>query len=162
MTIAESMRVEFTHEAAVTRKFFDRLPQDKFDWKPHTKSMSLIGLASHLAEIPKWTQLIVTADEFNIPENYKQTIHGNVPALLQAFDHNVEACREALADVGDDAMTRNWRLLFHGSEVFNLPRLVVVRSMVLSHTIHHRGQLSLYLRLLDVPVPAAYGPSADE
>ena len=166
MPISKMILPEFEHEMANTRKTLERVPDGKFDWKPHEKSMTLGGLATHLANIPSWTKNTFEADELDIAppgappfrlEEAKSTAD-----LLAAFDQNVTNARAALESATDENWQGKWSLLHGGKEIFSLPRVAVMRGFVMNHLIHHRAQLGVYLRLLDVPVPSIYGPSADE
>ncbi len=163
MTMVDSLAKELEHEAATTRRHFERLPGDKLDWRPHEKSYTAGGLASHIVECVRWGDSIFGMDELDMdPAAYQPYQAASVADLLQAFDDAVAACRQALAGVDDAAVTRPWRLKIRGRVRFEKPKAAVFRDFTLSHLIHHRGQLSVYLRLLDVPVPGSYGPSADE
>lgn len=165
MAIAASLIPEFDHEAATTRRFLEVVPEDRAGWKPHPKSFSLGDLAVHIANIPHWGALTLESAEFDlIGPDGKPIVSapfstGN--ALLASFDANCLAAREALAAATDDSLMEAWSLKQNGAVIFTLPRVAVLRSMVMNHLVHHRGQLSVYLRLLDVPLPSAYGPSAD-
>jgi len=153
---------EFDHEMGTTRRLLERIPDDRLPWKPHDKSTALGGLATHLANLPTWAALILDQTSFDIGNDPR--IPEPLPSrarVLAAFDQNVRTARTAM-DKSDAEWTAMWSLLRGGQEVFSLPRASAFRSFVLNHMIHHRGQLSVYLRLNDVPVPAIYGPSADE
>ena len=161
------MLPEFDHEMANTRKTLERVPEEKFGWKPHEKSMTLGRLASHIAEIPGWVSFTLDSDSFdaNPPDGqsaYQPMFVTSRKALLEAFDRNITAARAALAAVEDEKMLQPWSLLRGGTVVFSMPKIAVQRSFVMNHLIHHRAQLGVYLRLNDVPVPSIYGPSADE
>ena len=165
MPIAQSMLPEFDHEMATTRSLLERVPEDKADWKPHTKSMTLGRLALHLAELPTWGTMAITETEFNLNPpgglNYPRPTFESTAQLLGIFDENVRTARAALAAISDEELMVSWTLK-HGEEsLFSMPRVAVLRSMTMNHIIHHRGQLSVYLRLNDVPLPSIYGPSAD-
>ena len=166
MSLSEMILPEFEQEMANTRKTLERVPDDNFDWKPHAKSSSLGGLATHLANIPSWTTFTFAQDELDIapPGEPPFTLEQakSTADLLSAFDKNVADARAALAGAGDEQWLGKWSLLRGGNTIMTLPRAAVMRGFVLSHLIHHRAQLGVYLRLLDVPVPAIYGPSADE
>jgi uncharacterized damage-inducible protein DinB len=166
MSISKSILPEFDHEMANTRKTLERVPDDKFSWKPHEKSMTLGGLATHLANIPGWTKNTFEADELDIAPPgappYKLEEAKSTAELLEAFDKNVASARAALEGATDENWQGKWSLLMTGKPIFTLPRTAVMRGFILSHSIHHRAQLGVYLRLLDVPVPSIYGPSADE
>ena len=166
MPISQTILPEFDHEMANTRKTLERVPDEKFSWKPHEKSMSLGGLATHLSNIPSWTANTFDVDELDIApvggppfrlEEAKSTAD-----LLAAFDKNVASARAALETASDENWKGKWSLLNGGKPIFTLPRTAVMRGFIMSHSIHHRAQLGVYLRLLDVPVPSIYGPSADE
>ncbi|MEO8634425.1 MAG: DinB family protein [Gemmatimonadales bacterium] len=166
MSIGQSLLPEYDHEMAITRKHLERTPLDQKDWKPHPKSMTLGALAGHLAEIPGWTASTMMGTEFDVsPKDgpaYAPPVFATVAAMLASFDAHVKAGREALAAAKDADFLVPWSLKFAGDTIFTLPRLGVIRTWVLNHTAHHRGQYSVYLRLRDVPVPQTYGPSADE
>lgn len=162
MTLGQMLIPEFDHEMATTRRVLERVPEGHFDWKPHDKSMSLGKLASHLAELPSLSQLIMKRPSFDITSPRPSANATTRQEILDLFDQNVATTRADLAAAEDTAMMENWSLLRGEQTVFSLPRVAVLRSMVFNHTIHHRGQLSVYLRLNDVPVPSIYGPSADE
>jgi uncharacterized damage-inducible protein DinB len=142
------------------------VPDDKFSWKPHEKSMSLGGLATHLANIPSWTKETFSRTELDIapPGEAEQRLEEKKSAaeVLEAFDQNVSSARAALEAATDEEWQEKWSLLMGGKTIFTLPRTAVMRGFVMNHLIHHRAQLGVYLRLLDVPVPSIYGPSADE
>lgn len=167
MKISQTLLPEYDHEMATTRKLLERVPEDRFGWQPHDKSMTLGRLATHLAELPGLGLRITQADslDLNPPDGsggYKPTTLGSRQEILDTFDSRVAAAREAIASLEDQEMMKPWSLLNGGRPIFTLPKAAVLRSMLLSHSIHHRGQLSVYLRLNDVPVPSIYGPSADE
>jgi len=157
---------EFDHEMANARRSLERVPDGKFDWKPHAKSMSMGVLASHIANIPQWAALTVESPEFDVnPPGGRPAPQPNFKTraeLLAAFDKNVPAARAAIAGASDQALMASWSLLNAGKPIFTMPRVAVLRTMILNHLIHHRAQLGVYLRLNDVPVPGMYGPSADE
>lgn len=166
MPISQMILPEFDHEMANTRKTLERVPDDKFSWKPHEKSTSLGGLATHLGNIPSWTAMTFDRDELDIAPPgqppYRLDEAKSTAALLEAFDKNVASARAALEAATDENWQGKWSLLSGGKTIFTLPRAAVMRGFILSHSIHHRAQLGVYLRLLDVPVPSIYGPSADE
>ena len=154
---------EFEHEARTTRKHLERLLGDRLDWRPHEKSFTARGLASHVVECVSWAPSIFRRDELDFdPATYKPYFAASVPDLLKAFDDKVAEGKQALAAVTDADLMRPWRLTILGKVRFEKPKAVVFRDFTLSHLIHHRGQLSVYLRLLNVPVPGSYGPTADE
>lgn len=166
MPISKMILPEFDHEMANTRKTLERVPDDKFDWKPHEKSMALGDLATHLATIPSWTRETFARDELDVappgqPEYRLEPLKSR-EEVLDAFDKNVASARAALEAATDENWQGKWSLLNRAKPIFTLPRTAVIRGFILSHSIHHRAQLGVYLRLLDVPVPSIYGPSADE
>ena len=166
MAINQALLGEFDHEMANTRKSLERVPDAKFDWKPHAKSMTMGRLANHIASIPHWGKLTLESSNFDVNPPGGQ--HVKMPELktkaevLAFFDKSVPEARAAIAAASDQAMMAPWTLLNGGKTVFTLPRIGVLRAMIMNHMIHHRAQLGVYLRLNDVPVPSIYGPSADE
>jgi uncharacterized damage-inducible protein DinB len=166
MGLSEALLPEFDHEMGNTRKTLERVPEDKFGWKPHEKSFSMGHLATHLATLPSWAAITIEKDAIDIaPEGEpppKAEPAKSRAELLEKFDHNVAAARAALAGASDEVFMKPWTLLSGGKTIFTLPRIAAIRSFVMSHNIHHRAQLGVYLRLNDVPVPSIYGPSADE
>jgi uncharacterized damage-inducible protein DinB len=159
----EPMMSEIQQEAATTKRVLERVPEDKLSWKPHPKSMSLGQLALHVASIPGNISRIAQLEEFDTSQaNFDPPAANNAKELLAALDASVKAAREYLGAVSESAAMGNWRLTSKGKEVFTIPRVGLIRTIMLNHWYHHRGQLSVYLRLLDVPVPAIYGRSADE
>jgi uncharacterized damage-inducible protein DinB len=165
MAIAESILPEFDHETATTRTLLERVPPDKAEWKPHAKSMSLGQLAMHIANLPNWASITLERTEFdpNPPEGPRVTTpaYASGAKLLQTYDANVSAARALLARTTDAEFMVPWALKNGGKILFSMPRIAVFRSFILNHAVHHRGQLSVYLRLLDVPIPNIYGPTAD-
>ena len=165
MAIAESILPEFDHETATTRTLLERVPADKAEWKPHAKSMSLGQLAMHIANLPNWASITLERTEFdsNPPDGPRVTSpsYESGAKLLQTYDANVSAARVLLVRTTDAEFMVPWALKNGGKSLFSMPRVAVFRSFVLNHAVHHRGQLSVYLRLLDVPVPNIYGPTAD-
>lgn len=166
MPINQALLGEFDHEMANTRKTLERVPEGKPDFKPHEKSMPLARLAGHVAELARWGASILTQDSFDFAPAgqppMQPTVMSTRAKLLEIFDDGVAKTRAALAAVGDDAWQKPWTLLSGGQTLFSMPRLAVWRGFVMNHIIHHRAQLGVYLRLSGVPVPALYGPSADE
>jgi uncharacterized damage-inducible protein DinB len=161
--IAASILGELEHEAATTRKLLERAPENQFDWKPHQKSMTLGRLASHCAETFTWLDVIVNQDVFEMdPGSYTPFQAGSQSELLEAFDANVESAKEIIRGQSDESLLKNWQMKTGGEVTIEMPRIAVIRGFVLNHLVHHRGQLSVYLRLNDIPVPSIYGPSADE
>jgi uncharacterized damage-inducible protein DinB len=164
MTIAETLLPEFDREMAVTRKLLERVPDGQFDWKPHAKSMTLGRLAGHLAELAQWVSAIITQGSLDVatPRPAGYTAPATRAAVLALFDAQVAAARAALQGRSDAELQAPWSLLRDDEVMFTMPRVTVLRMMVFNHIVHHRGQLSVYLRMHDVPLPSIYGPSADE
>lgn len=162
MNLSEMMAAELRQESATTRKMLERVPQDDFNWKPHEKSMSLGQLASHVANLHStWLVSSLTQDEFDLADS-KPLKAESVAEILEAFDRNIVRALELLKAQTDEGMSTSWRLKRGGQVIFEIPRWAVFRSMVINHIIHHRGQLSVYLRLRNIPLPPVYGPTADE
>ena len=161
MAIAESMLPEFDHETATTRTLLELVPDAKAGWKPHTKSMSLGQLAMHTAMTPGTICGWACEDETKF-SGEKAPVPGSTADIVAAHDKSVAKYREVLDQLGDEGLSHNWKASAGGQTVFEMPKSMLVRSIALNHWYHHRGQLSVYLRLLDVPVPSIYGPSADE
>ena len=162
MNLSELLLAELKQEAATTRKMLERVPQSSFDWKPHEKSMALGQLAAHVANLfGTWLQASLSRDEFDLAES-KPSKAGNVSEILEDFDRNIAGAIELLQKQSDENMFTIWRLRRGEQTLFEIPRWAVLRSMVFNHIIHHRGQLSVFLRLRDVPLPPVYGPTADE
>lgn len=163
MTAIASLLTEFEHEAQTTRNHLERVPGESFDWRPHEKSFTAGGLASHIVECVAWGESIFGQDELDFDPSSFKPYRADSPAdLLETFDARVAECKRALAGCADAALGEPWRLKIMGRVRFEKPRWAVFRDFTLSHIIHHRGQLSVYLRLLNVPVPPSYGPTADE
>ena len=162
MGMVDALLPEFDREMTVTRKVLERVPEDKFDWKPHVKSFSLGALAAHVAGLPRFGGEIVTRSEFDVSSARPPTALPSRADLLATFDRNVAETRAALIGRSDGELMATWALTRGGKALFTMPKAAVLRSFVFSHVIHHRAQLTVYLRLLDVPVPSIYGPSADE
>lgn len=162
MSISASILPEFDQEMANLRKTLERVPDDKFDWKPHPKSNTMGWLANHLANLPSWAVLTMNEDVLNLTGDYKEPQGSNTAEVLKIFDKNMAEGRKVIEGASDERLMAMWKLLFNGKEVMSLPRIAVIRGMIMNHMIHHRAQLTVYFRLNDVPVPALYGPSADE
>lgn len=166
MALSEGLLPEFDQEMAGTRKHLERVPDDKFDWKPHAKSMTIRQLTTHLALFPSWMTETLTKTSFDYApvegDPYKPPAMNSSKDLVETFDRDVAKAREALKSASDAQLMETWSLLAGGKTIFAMPRITVLRGMVMNHMIHHRAQLGVYLRLNDVPVPALYGPSADE
>jgi uncharacterized damage-inducible protein DinB len=157
---------ELDKEVRPTRKMLERVPMDRASWQPHEKSMALGGLATHVANLPSWTALTVNQDELDIAPvgqpPYKMEPFGSTAELLAAFDKNVADARKALEASTDERLEEDWTLLAGGHKIFTDSKKMVLRQYVFNHLAHHRAQLGVYLRLNGIPVPATYGPSADE
>lgn len=166
MPIADALLPEFDHEMATTRKCLERMPEDQATWKPHAKSFDLGRLCLHLAELPGWATMAMTTTEmnFNPPggKPYEPTKYESKAQVMKMFEQNVAAARDALGKASDADYMVGWTLKSGEESYFTLPRVAVVRTWMMNHLIHHRGQLTVYLRELGVPVPSIYGPSADE
>lgn len=166
MTIGQSLLPEFDQEMQNTRKTLERCPDDRWNWKPHEKSGTLGWLAGHVATMVGWIPITLTTEELDYaPVNgpaFEPPKTDNRKQLLAEFDKSVADSRAALAKVSDAEMMKNWKLLAGGKEIFTMPRIACIRGMVLNHHVHHRAQLTVYYRLLGIPVPGLYGPSADE
>ncbi len=164
MAIKDTLLPEFDHEMAVTRRLLARTPLEDADWKPHPRSMSLGTLAGHLVDIPGWTPVILTHDCFDMGEEGEPATskYTSSEALLSDFDRNVRTARDLIDAASDAQLSQPWSLKQNGEPLMTMPRLAVMRSFLFNHGIHHRGQLSVYLRLREVKVPSIYGPSADE
>jgi len=159
----ETMLSEFREEAATTKRALQRVPSDKLGWKPHPKSMSLGQLSLHIATIPGQLALLSQLDEFDVTQgNFDPPQPKNMEEVLAAHEQSVLDAEKCLQGMTEQQAQANWRLMKKGKEIFSKPRIGIVRSIMLNHWYHHRGQLSVYLRLLDVPVPVIYGRSADE
>jgi uncharacterized damage-inducible protein DinB len=166
MSISQMFLPEFDQESANTRKTLARVPDDKWDWKPHAKSGTLGWLAGHVATLNDWTATTIKTDQLDYaPVNgpqYQPPNTRNRKELLEVFDKCTADARAALAGASDETLMKPWTLLMGGQVLFTMPRAAVLRSFCFNHAIHHRGQLTMYLRTLDIPLPALYGPSADE
>jgi uncharacterized damage-inducible protein DinB len=166
MRISEILLAELENEMANTRKMLERVPDEKWGWKPHAKSFSMGDLAGHVANLASWIEMVVTSDSFDIAPGgqrpAKRQWPQNSQQLMAEFDGNVAKAMASLKGADDALLSKPWSLLAAGQPIFTMPKSAVLRSAVVNHLIHHRGQLSLYLRLNDIPMPGMYGPSADE
>ncbi|MBT8397380.1 MAG: DinB family protein [Gemmatimonadetes bacterium] len=166
MSIAAAMLPEFDQEMAKTRDTLARVPEDKFGWKPHEKSFSFMEMANHIARLSEWGTATLSTESMDldpekgefVPPPPAETLEG----VLAAFDKSVADFRTALTGISDEDLMKPWTLRHGENELFTMPRVAVVRAFVMNHLYHHRGQLTVYLRLNDLPLPALYGPSADE
>ncbi len=166
MSQSQSLLPEFDQEMANTRRVLERVPDEHLDWAPHPKSYTLGQLAAHVALLPAWGAMTLSRDEFDMapPDGARWTppVLNNRAEMLAAFDKEAAGARQALEAATDADLARAWSLKQAGQTVFSLPKSAVFRTFVMNHLVHHRGQLMVYLRLKDVPVPGVYGPSADE
>lgn len=164
MSIVDALLPEFDREMGVTRRLLQRLPDGEFAWKPHEKSMTLGRLAEHIAEMPMWCTVTITQEGVDAatrrPDDYRPP--STRDEVLGMFDTNVASGRAVLMGRTDAELAAPWTLRMGGKELFTMPKAVVLRNFVMNHLVHHRGQLSVYLRLHNVPIPSMYGPSADE
>jgi len=162
MSLATSILPEFDHEMTTTRRVLAQVPPDRFGWKPHPKSWPMGGLANHISNLPHWAVITIQQDSFDVAppgDAPFRAPEAKTPAELMAqFERNVAAAREAISGAGDALLMKPWTLQSGGQTVFTMPRVAALRFFVMNHLIHHRGQLSLYFRLADLPVPAVYGP----
>ena len=165
MAIKDALLPEYDHEMGSTRRLLERVPEADLKWKPHAKSFSLGQLAGHLANIPTWiapTCDYTMFDLATIGDNARPKEPASLAELLATFDANVKKGRSKIDEQTDAALVATWTLKQGPHEVFTMPRIAVLRGFIMNHTIHHRGQLTVYLRLRDVPLPSMYGPTADE
>jgi uncharacterized damage-inducible protein DinB len=161
-SVALSMLAEFETQAPITRKFLERLPEDKLAWKPHEKSMTAGQLALHLATVPGSIVKFVQSNPAQSPTSFNAPQPAGRADILKAFDESVVTVRNLLPKFDDAAMKESWHLMAGDKELFAQPRGQFIRDVMLSHWYQHRGQFSVYLRILNVPVPSSWGPSADE
>lgn len=163
MTLNQALIAELRMEAANTRKMLERVPTDNSDWKPHEKSMKIGNLANHVAELPTWINLTMETPELDLSTmKYTPTIATSTDQLLAQLDNAVNNAVFSLEKADEEEFSQPWTLRNGDHVIFTLPKIAVLRSMVFSHHYHHRGQLSVYLRLLNIPVPGMYGPSSDD
>jgi uncharacterized damage-inducible protein DinB len=153
---------ELEEEALTTRKMLERVPTDKFNWQPHTKSMTLKRLATHVAELPSWVGMAINTDELDFANNSYQPVEiEQAEGLLTYFENNMTDARSVLVDKNEIVLDVPWTMR-NGAQIYSTRSKAQVIRMAISQTIHHRAQLGVYLRLLDIPIPGSYGPSADE
>ena len=166
MQLKDALLPEFEREMATTRNVLARCSDDSLQWRPHPKSWTMAELATHIANMAGWTIPTLTQDSMDIAPAgappYKEEPAASQQAVLALFDKNAAAGKAALESATDEQLMKSWSLLAGGQTIFTMPRIAVLRSLIMNHSIHHRGQLSVYLRLNDIPVPSIYGPSADE
>jgi uncharacterized damage-inducible protein DinB len=161
MTISETLLPEFDHEMANTKAMLECVPEDKFSWKPHEKSMTMGRLASHCAEMASWAVFTINQDKLELTPDMKPFNASTKKELLDGFAGFTADARKAIQGASDADLGKTWSLIYGGKPVMSMPRASVLRSMVMNHIIHHRAQLSVYLRLNNIPIPGMYGPSAD-
>jgi uncharacterized damage-inducible protein DinB len=163
MSLNDALLPEFDREMGATRRVLALVPDEHLAWKPHEKSMTLGQLATHLAELPAWSPRILDSPLFEMgPGAIERPSAASSAAILELFERHVSAARAALAARTDPEYLARWTFRKEGHDVFTLPKAAVIRTMVMNHMVHHRGQLTVYLRLLGVPLPPLYGPTADE
>ena len=166
MSIGQSMLPEFDEEMKNTRKVLERVPTEKWSWKPHEKSGTMGWMASHVATMPEWITMTINTEQLDYAPvdgpSYTPPKIENREELLAAFDKGAADARAALANVSDADLMKDWTLLAGGQKIFAMPRVACLRGMCLNHIYHHRGQLTMYFRMAGIPVPGLYGPSADE
>jgi uncharacterized damage-inducible protein DinB len=164
MLIRNALIPEFDREAATTRRVLERIPDDKFSFKPHPKSTDMASLATHVCEVTAWGASTLSQDSVDLAEfdPSKRKIAASNAELLEMFDKSVVAARGALNAAENEQFMLPWSLKSGDKVFFTMPRGVVLRSFVFNHIVHHRAQLGVYLRLNDIPVPQMYGPTADE
>ncbi len=162
MSISEAMLAELNQEAANTRRMLEVVPEDKFGWQPHEKSMTLGRLCGHIAEISGWAQMMVGKDELDFEgSDFTPAQPETVEAVLDVHDQSVAAFNDAVKGQDDATLMNNWTMRNGEQVYFSMPCVAAMRGFILNHIVHHRGQLSVYLRQLDVPLPQVYGPTAD-
>jgi len=163
MTMNEALLSELDQELAKTRKTLERVPADKADYAPHAKSMPMGKLAAHVTQLTEFGLTVLTTPELDFSTaGYKPLPFESAEQVVQVLDREAAKIRAALINTTDEAWQQNWKLSFEGKTIFEAPRFLAYRSMFLNHLVHHRAQLGVYLRLNEIPVPAVYGPSADE
>lgn len=162
MTFSEALLPEFDEEMKNTRKLLECVPDGKFDYQPHPKSMTLGRLASHVAEMPGWAAMTLDTEILDLPPDFKPNVATTRAGLLDMFDTSVSQTRAKITAASDDDWKKIWTFKYAGKTIMSMPRSAVIRGTVMNHLIHHRAQLGVYLRLNDVAFPGMYGPSADE
>ena len=153
---------EMEQEAQTTRKMLQRVPTDKFQWRPHLKSMTMQQLATHIAELPTWVTMVLNTSELDFAKNeYKPAVINNTEELLEYFEKNLKEGKESLEKATEEALLPDWTLR-NGDQIYSVDKKYEVIRMAYCQIVHHRAQLGVFLRLLDIPIPGSYGPSADE
>jgi uncharacterized damage-inducible protein DinB len=162
MEIIPMLLKEMEQEAQTTRKMLERVPNDKFDWQPHVKSMTIRKLAGHIAELPSWVSMTINTDHLDFADNpYTQPVINNTTELLALFEKSLAEGKAELEKTNEDELIKNWTLR-NGDQVYSVSQKVEIIRMAYCQIVHHRAQLGVFLRLLDVPIPGSYGPSADD
>ena len=163
MNLIDPFIEEFTHEASTTRRILERIPEKNWDFRPHEKSMSMGELGSHIANSLEWAVVTIDRDVFEMdPKEYQPFIASSSSDLLEAYDKNVAAAIEKMSGCSNEKLLVTWQMKVGGKVVIEMPRMAVLKAFILNHMIHHRGQLDVYLRINDIPLPQIYGPTADE
>jgi uncharacterized damage-inducible protein DinB len=162
MSLSQALLPEFDQEMTNTRKILALVPEDKFDYKPHEKSMTLGRLAGHVAEMPSWASHTIDVDVLELKADQKPFSPATKQELLDSFDKFVVEGRKSIEGASDEELAKTWTLNYAGKNIFSLPKIAVLRGMVMNHMIHHRAQLGVYLRMNNIEFPGMYGPSADE
>ena len=161
MKLADTLLMELDQEAQTTKRVLDRIPEDKLSWKPHPRAFSLGQLALHIASVPASVTAAAVPDTMEAP-NFSQPEPKSRQEVLDTFSKSLESAKDTLKKMDDTRLTSMWSLTKNGKVLMSVPRIGFIRSILMNHNYHHRGQLSVYLRMLNVPVPSIYGPSADE
>lgn len=162
MTFSQTLLPEYDEEIRNTRKLLECVPDGKFDYQPHPKSMNMARLASHVAELPWWATCRVDLEVLEMQPGEKPWLASSKEELLSHFDAKAAEAREKIAAASDEHWAQTWTFKYAGQVIMAMPRAQVIRGMVMNHLVHHRAQLGVYLRLLDIAIPGMYGPSADE
>jgi uncharacterized damage-inducible protein DinB len=161
MAMIDAVLMELDQEAPMTRRHLERVPEDKLSWRPHPKSSSVGQLALHVAQLPGAISTVAALEVFELPD-FQQAQPESLAEILETYESSLSTAREVLSRMDDQTLMGMWTVEDKGRVVMSLPRIAMLRSILLNHCYHHRGQLSVYLRLLNVPVPPCYGPTADE
>ena len=163
MPFIDVLLPEYDRESGWTRHLLERVPDAAFEWRPHDRSAAMGDLAAHIADLPRWIAVVMTCQSFDLSSDAdeRQPRGTSTAQLLSRFDANVREGRAKLVGAADDTLCEPWTLTRGKHDLFTMPRIVMMRHLVLSHLVHHRGQLTVYLRMHDIPVPALYGPSAE-
>lgn len=161
-TIAQQLAADLKQESQSAIASLKRVPADKLDWRPHAKSMTLGELSGHISDIPKWVNTTLETDKLEMEGKFEQWVGQSGDEMAARFEEHLAAALPALESFPDERLSELWSLVWDGKTMFQMPKIAVIHVMILKHLIHHRAQLGVYLRLLDIPVPSVYGPSADE